>query len=780
MKVSYKVLKSYLPNLPAPEEVAQKLVMHTAEVDDIIYEWENLENVYVWEVIECEKHTDSDKLNCTKVKVWDSIYPIVCWAPNVKVWIKVPVALVWAKLAPDFVIAKTKIRWEVSEWMICSLDELWLISERQEWIWEMPVEAPNWASLRDYLWKTDAILDIDNKAINHRPDMFSHLWVIRELSCLYWEDVKLDYENVDFSNLDAYPLENKIPEFVNRYSALKISWVKNIETPEYIKQVLSANDCDSKGLLIDITNYSLYFYWQPLHAFDADKIDWKIIVRFAGDWEWFTALDDNYYELSKEDIVIADESKILALWWVIWWKSSAVTDDTTSIVLESANFDQAILRKTWRTKWVRTDALNVFEKDIPADLVHYWTSLAFNVLKSSLPDLKTESYSDSYEVKQKEVTVPLDFSFINSLIWKNYSTSRVEEILEALWLNISWSEIKVPFFRTDISRKADIAEEVARIEWYNNVESTLPRIEVWAVSQSDMYKFKKDVRNFFVSRGFYEMYNYSFVGREICEKMNVSMDNLIPLKNFLSEDASHMRWDLITNLMNSLEENIRDEKNLKLFEIEKIYKRDWDSIEEKYSLAWVYTKEKEDILYYDILKILSDFYKSVWISKYSYSKLEDEISFVHNGRTSNIVIRWKSVWIVWEIHPLIAKRFDVNSRVAFFEIDVEAILPACYDLVKAKEISVYQENNFDMAFLVDKSLEAKKIKSTIQSSDNKYISNVELIDIYENEEKIPWKRSLAFKIYISSLDWTLWDDFKSELIKTITSKVEKVWWILRC
>jgi len=275
MKISYKVIKDYLTEIKSPEDVATDLIMHAAEVEEVIYEWENLKEVYVWEVLSCIKHENSDKLNVCKVNVWwKENIQIVCWANNVKSWIKVPVAVVWARLSPDFVIAKTKIRGEESSGMICSEDELWLIKERQEWIMILPGDAPVWICIREYFSKDDVILEVDNKAINHRPDLFSHIWVIREISTIAWEKFDFEYESRDFSQLSSLNIKNEIPDVVKRYIWLKVSAVKNIETPDYIKRVISSADNDSKWLLVDLSNYSLYLYGQPTHMFDADKVEW--------------------------------------------------------------------------------------------------------------------------------------------------------------------------------------------------------------------------------------------------------------------------------------------------------------------------------------------------------------------------------------------------------------------------------------------------------------------------------------------------------------------------
>jgi phenylalanyl-tRNA synthetase beta chain len=223
-----------------------------------------------------------------------------------------------------------------------------------------------------------------------------------------------------------------------------------------------------------------------------------------------------------------------------------------------------------------------------------------------------------------------------------------------------------------------------------------------------------------------------------------------------------------------LGENIKDFPLVKTFEFEKIFNI-WKNNEviENYSLAWMVVENK-DLVYYDIQNIVSDFFKQVWVDNFSFDILENIPEYAHSGRVAKIIVRGKEVWIIGEIHPTIAKRFDIEkSRIAFFEINIDAILWAVYKIVKAKEISIYQENNFDLSFLVDQKTKWADIKQAIVNTDKKIIDRVELFDIYENQEKIPGKRSLSFKVFISSLDWTLDDKVKNELIENIVKKVEK-------
>lgn len=815
-------MQSYIPDIEPVEKVAEKLVMHTAEVEEIHYEWENLKDVYVGEVTHCEKHPDSQRLNLCKVDILWVEKQIVCGAPNVKAGIKVPIAIVWAQLAPDFVIQKTKIRGETSEGMICSEDELGLIEERQAGILELPDSAPLTLSMRDYLGKNDAILEIDNKAINHRPDLFSHIGVIREILAIDGKSFDFEYEKKDFSKLPKFPLKNTIPEAVRRYIAIKVENVSNTQSPEYIKQILSAFDASSKWLLVDITNYSLYLYGQPTHCFDADKIEWDITIRFAQNWETFIALNDEEYTLNENDIVIADDKKVLALWWVIGGKESAVTQNTKNIVIEAAHFEHSIIRQTGKRLGIRTDSLNVFEKDIQPDMALHGASLIVSELEKNLKEIKLTSYADSYDKPQEKIQIAFDSEKINSLTGKIYTENETATILKNLWveeidltLTLSLEEreknknhpsplrrgaggevLSIPFWRKDLNNIAEIAEEIARIDGYDKIESTIPRVNLWAVIQDNIYKIKKHTRNYFTNQGFFDMYSYSFVNEELMNKVGWNTAWLIEMKNALSEELTHLRNSIIPNLLLSLEKNIHDFQELKLFELEKIFFKNKNhisplrlergqggevqekDIQEWYALAGVMMNDSE-IIYYDIQNTLSNFFKYIGIDKFCFDSVENIPSYAHSWRTAKIVARGQEIGVVWEISPKIAHNFWIWKKIWFFELCAESIAKIAYNITKGKEISEFQENNFDLSFVVEKNIKGKDIKIAIEKTNQNLIQKVELFDVFESEEKLPWKRSLSFKIYIQSLETTLDDSVKNNLIQEIIKKVEGKWGKLR-
>jgi phenylalanyl-tRNA synthetase beta chain len=414
-----------------------------------------------------------------------------------------------------------------------------------------------------------------------------------------------------------------------------------------------------------------------------------------------------------------------------------------------------------------------------------WVSLIATELEKNLDWLNITAYSDNYTNKQETITIPFDLDFINNLIGKRYTENEALNILANLWITDlcaawPWNKriLTIPFWRKDLNFKADIAEEIARIDGYDNIEATVPRINLWAVIQPSIYKLKNDARNYFTNKWWYDMYTYSFVNEELMTKTLWNTKDLVPMKNALSEELTHLRWSLVPNLLLSLEKNIREYSDMKLFELEKVFTRNGSDINEFYSLAWV-ELSKNDIAYYDIQNTVSDLFKTLWINSYMFDITEKIPSFAHSGRTASIVVRGQIVWTVWEIHPKVANNFDVNERIWYFEININLLENALYSITKAKDVSSFQENNFDLNFVVNKDIKAKDIKQTIEKTNPNLITKVELFDIYEDATKLAWKRSLVFKIFIQSMDWTLDDKIKNELINEIVKKVEKKWWELR-
>jgi len=566
VKVSYKVLKKYIPDIKSPEEVAQDLIMHTAEVEEIISQKDDFENIVYGVIKSVENHPDADSLKICMVDGWDSeLTQIVCGGSNLEVWQGIALAKVWASVlwhgqGDPVVMKKTAIRWVDSYGMICASEEIWLKEEfpatsETEILDLSHITAKPGDNLAEALGKDDIILEIDNKAINHRPDLFSHIGIAREIAAIAGKKLGYSMSRTDFSTLPDLGITNDIPQVVKRYMGLKVSKVKNIHSPEYVLDVIASHGIESKGLLVDITNYSLYLYGQPTHCFDA-------------------------------------------LGGIIGGKDSAVSDTTKNIIIESAWFDQAIVRQSGKRLGLRTDALNVFEKDLVVELRDTGTSLIMQEISAQIPEAKLEAFTDVYPEKQYATEIEFDLQHIRNLIWKDYDKNTVLNILDRLFITEKNGVLEIPLWRKDITNIADIAEEIARIDGYDKVASTVPRINLGAISQSPIYRVKRESRNYLVSCGYFEMYTYSFVDEALMQKALGNTESLVPMKNALSEELTHLRGSLVPNLLKALEENKRDYSTMKLFECEKVFIREnKDTVSEHYELSGVELHSSDEMYY---------------------------------------------------------------------------------------------------------------------------------------------------------------------------------------
>ncbi len=783
MKVSYKVLKKYIPHIESPEKVAQDLIMHTAEVESIQDQKKDFENIVYGRISSVDSHPNADSLKVCMVDVGESEdIQIVCGGSNLEAGQGVAVAkigasVLWHGQGEPVVMKKTAIRGVESYGMICASEEIKLADEfpatsETEILDLSHIQATPGVNLAEVLGKDDCILEIDNKAINHRPDLFSHIWIAREIEAIHGNKLAYDLTQRDFSHLHDLDIQNDIPQTVKRYLGVQVSGVQNIASPEYVLDVLRSHDIESKGLLIDITNYSLYLYGQPTHCFDADKLTGNIHIRYATQGETFTALNDKEYTLTPQDIVIADDAGVIALGGIIGGKDSAVSDSTTNIIIESACFDQAIVRKTGKRLGLRTDALNIFEKELVPELSHIGASLIITELEKHFKALKEEKMSDIIHEHREQTRIPYMPKYIRNLIGKDYEETTVLDILHRIGVEKDGEMLIIPRWRKDLNNIADIAEEIARLDGYDEVQMTVPRINLGAVSQTPLYTSKRRIRNFLVSKGFFDMYTYSFVDETLMHKVLWNTENLVPLKNALTEEMTHMRGSLIPHLLEALSENKRDFWGMKLFECEKVFTRKNDDIQENYELTILF-QENTDNGFYPARALLDELATNLGLTKYDCNMPKTHPSFAHAGRVADIVVRGKPAGTLGEIHPKVLKNFGLKGRVGYISLNLSQVAPALYGNIVAKEISHFQENNFDINFVLDKTTPGKNIIRAIEKS-SPHITKVELFDIYENEEKLPGQRSLSFKVFFQSLTETLDDTVKNQIIEEVVKNVEKV------
>ena len=538
--------------------IANNLTLKTCEIEEIKSR-KIPEGVVIWKVLEVERHPNADKLFVTKIDCGEKgIYQIVTWWENIVngKWKYVPVALPDTYLPEiDLKIVWRQMRWVESNWMICSKEELWIPEDTDKhWIWILndDIEDLNdemiWKSLKEiFPWLENDILDVDNKTLTHRPDLTGHFGLSTELFAIYsfHNPEKIKYNKLSdiistFKNTDIYQtLENssKISRKVisqtdklNTYILLQINNVNVKPSTFFVRTIMYDLWLNPKNNWVDFSNIFMYLSWQPIHFFDADKVKWNIIVRQAKEGEEFVDLLDQKHVLSSDDIVIADEEKILALAGIIWGKSSAVDENTKNILVEIANFDKISVRKTGVRLGLRTDAEIRFEKWINPFWSLYSLILFLDELKyfgKDLGDYNIEGldWYTNQSYSQKVLTQADIFEDISKFILWEVNKDFVEkskEILQYLWLEFDKDKIYVPIRRSneDINIMEDLAEEVARIFGYENIDFQSMKDEVKFVPFTDIVEITRALEEVFVrDLRFDQIETYPWVKEEILNKI---------------------------------------------------------------------------------------------------------------------------------------------------------------------------------------------------------------------------------------------------------------------
>ncbi|MFA6896824.1 MAG: phenylalanine--tRNA ligase subunit beta [Patescibacteria group bacterium] len=776
MKISYKWLQEYVAIDKTPEELAELLTAHSFEVESVQKLGAGLDGVVVGEVVFREKHPDADKLSVTKVKISDTeTLDIVCGAPNVEVGQKVAVALVGAELPNGMKIEERKVRGEKSCGMICAEDELEL-GKSHEGIMVLSADLKVGTPIKEALGLDDTILDIDVLP-NRAHDCLGHLGVAREVAALTGKPLKkfeVKSPGDRKSKNDVLEIEIKEKGLCRRYSAAVVNGVTVEESPEYIKKCLESVGLRSINNLVDITNYIMFAFGQPMHVFDADKLHGKIVVRKARNGEKILALDDKEYELTENDLVIADEEKPLAVAGVIGGKEVSVTAATKNIIFESANFFGTGIRKTSQRLKVATDSSHRFEREIDPEMTLACLKEAVRLAMENAGGKANENLLDVYPEPRAEKMVELDYDRIENLLGINIPKEKAVEILNSLEMNaISEGDkikVTVPTFRIDVEKTNDVIEEIARIYGYGNIPVRLAEVPMAQVRQDRMWETEREAREIFRGLGFSEVYNYSLIGEKDLENFNLDAAQALELKNYLSEDAMIFRTSMMSRLMKNVEENLKYRDEVSLFEVGRVaFKQAGELPLERKYLSGVFSSKNinEDKLFAVGKGKIEAFLESLGLHGLECDPLDGDATFWHKGRSAGIMSGNKLIGKMGEIHPQILNKLGLENRIFGFEIYLEELPALRRGEEEFEGINKMPTSEFDLSVVVDKNIEWRKIADAIADLDEKNIRAITPFDIYEGENIAAGKKSIAFKIVCQAEDRTLSD----EDIKAIMDKI---------
>lgn len=785
MLVSFNWLKNYVDlGDITPEELAEKITKSGIEVEGVEYFAEESTNVVVGYVASCEKHPNADKLNLCQVDVGDETLQIVCGAPNVAQGQKVAVAKPGAKLPGGFKIKKVKLRGVESNGMICSLQELgvdekYIPTDIADGIFVFPGEAEVGESVVSLLNLNDAILELD--VLANRADALSLLGVAYEVAAILNKEVNLpeeEYSTAEGNAEDYIGIEVDAPELNPYYGAFIIQDVEIKDSPLWMKNYLMAAGVRPINNVVDITNYVLMEYGQPLHAFDYDRFSSeKIVVRRANQGETIVTLDNQERTLTTEQLLITNGKVPTALAGVMGGANTEVTPETKNILLEAAYFDGGTVRKTVKATGLRSESSTRFEKGVDPNRVKKAGMRASYLLQKYANGKVLSGVVEFDKLDRSEKMVVIETSAINSRLGTEITSEEIVEILNRLQFSFNQDgetfTIQVPTRRGDITIFEDMLEEVARIYGYDNLPYTLPEGSNQAGRLTEKQLLKRKVKQYMQSAGLSEIITYSLtneknIGRLVSPEILEQNPTPINLTMPMSEDHKYLRLSILPEMLGTLTYNLaRNQSNLAYFEVGSVFISNEEKIskqpKEMLRIAGAITgkwldqswqqeeKEVDFFVVKGIMEGLSD-YLEIPMS-FQQGKVEN----MHPGRTAIVKIQDKTIGFVGQLHPALQKELDLKDTYVF-DLNLEGILQAYDSEPSFEEISKYPSVARDVAFILDNDVLAGDVKNVIEEIGAPLVKQVSIFDVYEGENVPDGKKSVAYSLLYQDPNKTLLDD----------------------
>ena len=782
MKVSLKWLEDYVDIKLAPEELAERLTIAGLEVGNIQTIGSTWDNVVIGEVIALNPHPNADRLKLATVNLGTEQVTTVCGAPNIGLGQRVTFAHIGARLidahtGETILLKQAKIRGVISEGMVCSEKELGL-SDNHEEILVLPPEASIGAPLGAYLG--DVIFDLD--ITPNRPDCLSIISIAREIAALTGEPLRLP--SIHWKELgesiDSFISVNIAdPDACPRYCASLITGIKIAPSPGWLQQRL--NSCGMRPInnVVDVTNYVMLEYGQPLHAFDYHKLRGRqIIVRRAGNGENITTIDGTERALTPDILVIADKEEAVAVAGIMGGLDSEVTDNTDTILLESANFNQATIRRGCSHLQLQSEASIRFDKGLNSELPLLPLKRATQLLLELAGDRAARGIIDVYPGKSEPELISLTAREVKRLTGLKLNIDEIRKVLEALGFECqegdSGSQISVsaPYWRGDIKCSADLVEEVVRIIGYEKIPITrlgspLPQQESQLSPVAQQSNIKEKLRNILPGLGFQEILTYSLVSLEKLQKLSPKLELKIPplkVANPMTREQEFLRTSLRAGLLSTLAHNQKFEQaGIRLFEIGKVFlPRGKDLPEEKEMLCAVLSSSRLKLSWHTDKEIL-DFFEAKGAVENLLNQLGVKASFnigddeiLLPGRGANIIVEDDKVGIVGDVHPRVMQAFELSNNICLIEIDLEKLLTKLAGTKEYHPISRFPAVTRDIALVIDEQVNYRSVENIIQSFP--LVTRITLFDLYRGKQIPEGKKSFAIRIIYQSPSHTLTDE----------------------
>jgi phenylalanyl-tRNA synthetase beta chain len=750
----------------SPEEIAWKTTVHTAEVESVKPEGEFLNHVVSGKLIEFSKIEGSEKLHKGIFDLgWKKAQVIFGSVYQIHIGEILPIALPGAKL-PGGDIKVTEMMGVKSEGMVCGDSEIG-INNSAEGITRFPKNTPLGVPVADILEMNGYCLEVDNKSLTHRPDLWGHYGFAREFSAIFGKPLKkLDplLKIKPVAGKEKIDIKIEDNKMCPRFSAAIVTGVKIEESPQWLKARIQAAGMNPHNNIVDITNYVMLELGQPMHAYDRAVVgDDGFTVRYAKKGEKLVTLDLTEQKLHEEDPLVCNKAGApLGLAGIKGGLKSGISVGTTEIILESAAFDPIVVRKS-SLRHVRTDASQRFEKSLDPAMTEVALKRAINLLQQLCPAAKVVSPLTTVGTwKPKKIEITVDPKTINSKIGTTVPTKEMVSILKSLEFGVKTIgknlKVSVPSHRAtrDVNIEEDIVEEVARIHGYDKIPASLPNLPIKLPTENPERFYKHLTRSIFaLGLGFTEVVNYSFYSRDRFEKCGIPEQGHVKILNYLSEDQTHMRRTLVPNMLANIASNERNFDQLQIFELGHTYDDDGKYMprEEKHLAAMV---AQEGEPFYAIKGALETYLKTFRVSSYQLHPSDYPAPCAHPKKCMDLVVRGKTVGQVFTVHPGVLQAYDLHLNVGAFELRFSPLVENGRADAKFKALPRFPGMAFDVSVLVEKTATVAELEKIVRSADpEKLIETVQLFDIYEGKNIPENQKSLSFAIGLRHPDRTL-------------------------
>ena len=783
MKFSESWLRQAVNPSISTEDLVAQVTMAGLEVDALESAAPEMSGVVVGEIVSVEQHPDADKLRVCQVAGGGEIAQVVCGAPNARAGIKVPFATVGAKLPGDFKIKKAKLRGVESFGMLCAQTELQL-GDDDDGLWELPIDASVGSDLIDYLELNDNIIEVD--LTPNRGDCLSIRGLAREVGVLNKTVVtEQACTPVAAAIEDRISITLEAPEACARYVGRVI---RNLDlgqpTPQWMQEKLRRSGVRSLGPAVDVTNYVLLELGQPMHAFDLSKVDGGIVVRMGRD-EKVKLLDDSEVVVDTQTLVIADNSKALAMAGIMGGDESAVGDDTTDILFESAWFNPLAIAGKARNYGKHTDSSHRFERGVDSELqvaaIERATALMLEICGGQAGPVVIE---ESAEHLPAPATIKLRDAHLAQQLGVVIGASEIDDILARLGLTFVARDDRgstwvAPSWRFDIAIEQDLVEEVARIYGYNNLPTSTPTMALELQAKPERQQDLSIFRQQLVASGYQEAVTYSFVDPEL--QTLVDPDTVgIALQNPISADMSVMRTSLWPGLLSTAIYNLNRQQNrVRIFEAGQCFvPGESGELTQNMALAglicgsrtpsgWTASKDKVD--FFDLKGDLESVLALTGLAE-QFSFTAAEHLALHPGQSAMLSRNGEQVGWIGQLHPRLRAQLDFSTPVYLFQVDVAKI--SASRLPKFNEVSKFPAVRRDLAFLVDGQIASADMMSEARNAAGEHLVDLMLFDVYQSKDIDNKGKSLALGLTFQHASRTLTDEEINMSIDRVVKKLD--------